>query len=188
MTLAEISKEFKLYDPPCYCDKEYSRHSYLSGKYDEILLPYKDLPVYLLEIGVYNGGSLVLWHKYFSKATIHALELVDRRCEEAKNLDRVEFIVQDAYFPSTYNSIPDKYYDIIIEDGSHFIDHQVGVVKNYASKVNDGGVLIVEDIHGEDNLFRCYKAAIEAKFKTVEVYDAREKTGIYDEIMLICKK
>lgn len=188
MKLAEISKEFKLFDLPCYCDKEFSRHSYLSGKYDELFAPFQDKPIKLLEIGVYNGGSLVLWNKYFSQAIIHGLDKQDLRCEDSKNLDRVSFILKDAYFDETINAIPDGFYDIIIEDGSHFIGHQLNVVHKYCSKVAKGGVLIIEDIHGEENMNSLETLAKKMDYSKVETYDNRAATGIYDEMLLICWK
>ena len=188
MKLSEISKELKLYDLPCYCDKEYSRHSYLTGKYDELFAPYQHLPINLLEIGVYNGGSLILWNKFFSQANIHAFDKQDVRCDDSKNLDRVTFMLRDAYFDSTIDAIQDGYYDIIIEDGSHFIGHQHDVVYKYCPKIKKGGMLVVEDIHGEENMQSLENLAKKLDYSKVETYDNRAATGIYDEMLLICWK
>ena len=44
-------------------------------RYDPILEPWVDQPVTLLEIGVYKGGSLLLWRDYFPSGTIVGVDI-----------------------------------------------------------------------------------------------------------------
>ena len=44
------------------------------------------------------------------------------------------------------NNIPDGFFHIIIDDGSHEIQDQIGTYKNFKSKLNKDGIYIIEDI------------------------------------------
>ena len=44
--------------------------------YERHFAPYRDTPVKMLEIGVFKGGSLEMWRKYFGKAaTIFGIDM-----------------------------------------------------------------------------------------------------------------
>jgi cephalosporin hydroxylase len=60
-TLREIYNSYKHLP---VCDKG-TTHSYIE-KYEEILAPYRDRPITLVEIGVESGGSLAMWAEYFA--------------------------------------------------------------------------------------------------------------------------
>ena len=65
MTLKEIyEKRFAT-----NCDKG-TVHNYIEGYYEEALASYRELPCRLLELGVWQGGSLELWHAYFTHGQI----------------------------------------------------------------------------------------------------------------------
>ena len=53
-----------------------SIHSYLP-LYTILLLPIKDTAANILEICVFNGGSIKLWHDYFTKSMIYGCDLTD---------------------------------------------------------------------------------------------------------------
>lgn len=186
MKLSEIHKNLGLHLEPFDCAKEITCHNYLSGVYDKVFENMEDAPISLLEIGVHRGGSLVLWKEYFKKGVIHGMDKQDVRCEETKNLERVNFLLQDAYFDSTISALQN--YDIIIDDGSHFIGHQEDVIRKYYNKLNVNGILIVEDINGFDDSCRLEKAALEMPYKKVEKYDHRKFTNRYDTICIVCYK
>ena len=54
-----------------YTDKN-TTHSYLP-LYDELLKSRKETARAVLEVGVYHGGSIALWHRYFTNAVVHGL-------------------------------------------------------------------------------------------------------------------
>jgi hypothetical protein len=58
-----------------------TRHSYLS-LYEELLKSKKETAKNILEIGIgssdqgiTNGGSIKLWHDYFTNATVYGLDI-----------------------------------------------------------------------------------------------------------------
>ena len=62
-----------------YTDKD-TTHSYLD-LYDILLKPLQDTATHVLEVGIgnfeeKNGGSLLLWTKYFSKATTYGIDIL----------------------------------------------------------------------------------------------------------------
>ena len=66
--------------------------------YEEILKPFRDKPLRLLEIGVFNGGSLEVWNKYFNNddKVIVGLD-IDKRCKDLKfSTDKIKVIVGNA--------------------------------------------------------------------------------------------
>ena len=49
-------------------------HSYLP-LYDALLKSKKETAKNVLEVGIYSGGSIKLWHDYFSGAVVHAIDV-----------------------------------------------------------------------------------------------------------------
>jgi precorrin-6B methylase 2 len=98
----------------------------------------------LLEIGVWYGGSIVLWSKYFPKGTIYGMDTEDASQGDVKNLSNVKLIFANAYVPGSLNLVPQC--DIIIDDGPHTFMSQVFLIRNYTSKLKPGGVMVIEDV------------------------------------------
>src|ERR1700722_18692475 len=55
-------------------DKSSLDHDYLD-KYERLFAPFRDAPITVLEIGVFDGGSLRLWEDYFPRATIVGINI-----------------------------------------------------------------------------------------------------------------
>ena len=49
------------------------KHNYLQA-YDKLFYEYRDKKINLLEVGVHEGGSLLLWKDYFSNGTIYGMD------------------------------------------------------------------------------------------------------------------
>jgi hypothetical protein len=77
-TLVEIINELGLDNRTNHThgtDKEV--HKYCSTFYDKEFIKYKDKPIKLLEIGLFRGGSLILWRNYFSQAEIIGVDSIN---------------------------------------------------------------------------------------------------------------
>jgi 23S rRNA U2552 (ribose-2'-O)-methylase RlmE/FtsJ len=98
----------------------------------------------ILEIGVYNGESILLWKNIFVNATIYAIDI--NSCDKILNVDRINFIRQNAYCIDCCNIFEDESLDLIIDDGPHTLDSFIFLIKNYLVKLKIGGTLIIEDI------------------------------------------
>ena len=138
----------------------YESVPYLSIKYDSyfpvyeaLLQRYVDCKVTIVEVGVFNGGSLFMWRKFFGpKARIIGIDLNPDAREWEK--DGFEIYIGDQSSETFWTELFQKVgkVDVLIDDGGHTNRQQI-VTSHYAiQNINDGGVLIVEDVH--TNYFR----------------------------------
>ena len=51
-------------------------HSYLS-LYQKLLITKKETAKNVLEVGIYNGGSIKLWSDYFTNANVYGLDIMN---------------------------------------------------------------------------------------------------------------
>jgi hypothetical protein len=73
-------------------------HSYL-GLYQKLLISKKETARNVLEVGIFNGGSIKLWHDFFPNATIYGLDIIPIKnlWSEIKNKQRIKLGRYDAY-------------------------------------------------------------------------------------------
>ena len=108
----------------------------------------------ILEIGIgghdkkYSGGnSLLALENIFKKSNIIGFDYEDKKFLKGGRT----FIFQgDQSKTKDLEQITNKFHklDIIIDDGSHFVDHQFTSFEYLFNYLNDGGVYIIEDIQG----------------------------------------
>lgn len=120
-------------------------HSYLTI-YDKIFNRLKDNDNKILEIGIYKGDSLNLWSEYFTKSEIYGVDCLLSQIDVDLH-DNINIIeVPDAYNNETIRILNDiGKFDVIIDDGSHRVEHQKYVIENYCNLLTDNGILIIED-------------------------------------------
>jgi predicted O-methyltransferase YrrM len=154
-------------------------HSY-TGMYEEIFTPFFSKPVDILEIGIYHGGSLALWSHAFENANITGCDISDQIKDGArKYFENVNLIFGDAYAPKAI----DAKFDIIIDDGPHTFESFVSCLDLYVPRLNDNGILIIEDIKSME------QAQHLAEYhKNSEIVDHRAYKGRFDDICLIVRK
>jgi hypothetical protein len=111
-----------------YTDKN-TVHSYLDT-YNKIFENKRLTANNVLEIGIgdfkeLNGGSLLLWKRYFINAIIYGLDILplSRVMDEVKKDDKIILYTStDAYNQQFFNdNIKDKKFDILIDDGPHTV-------------------------------------------------------------------
>ena len=103
----------------------------------------------ILEIGVLGGGSIELWLKYFGEGAQVIGVDIDPRCLEYKYEGNAQVIMGDQNSPEFWDEFLDKNtgFDIIIDDGSHIMEHQVLTLQKTFPHLKEGGVYICEDTH-----------------------------------------
>ena len=128
-------------------DKE-SFHHY--GKvYEEIFEKFdREASLNILEVGTQKGGSLLAWKEYFPNATVYGVDIVDVVPEEYRK-DTVTRVISD--IKEWRNDIK---WDIVIDDGSHYLLDVAYVIANYVIKLKIGGVLVIEDVRHPSLLTR----------------------------------
>lgn len=122
-------------------------HNYV-GVYDVFLRPIRHTATDILEIGVFKGRSMRLWADYFSKATIHGVDILDTSDLELPI--RVRTYIGDQAKRDDLRSVvvkAGKEFDVILDDGGHTMKQQqisMGFLFPYVKK---GGYYIIEDVH-----------------------------------------
>jgi trans-aconitate methyltransferase len=124
-------------------DKGSWAHNYLMI-YDRII---SNPPDRVLEIGIYQGGSLRVWADEWPDAELHGVDI-----DAAFIRDDIPANIHlaDAYQPSILLepwALPG--FDLIIDDGPHTIESQLFTITKWVTLLRSGGVLVVEDIRDE---------------------------------------
>lgn len=114
--------------------------------YEPHFCRYRGKPVRLLEIGVNRGGSLELWRKYFgTDASIHGIDINPKAADRSPP-DTVVHIgsQQDSQF---LIDIATRFgpFDIVIDDGSHLMLHQINSFEAIYPLLSPQGLYICED-------------------------------------------
>jgi hypothetical protein len=122
-------------------------HHYLDV-YDRHLASYRNQTFFLLEIGVCEGGSLEMWRRYFGpKATIVGIDIDPASASKVDPENHVRIGSQDN--PVFLRQVIAEFGtpDVILDDGSHFADHQRASFEVLFPLLKDGGIYMIEDVH-----------------------------------------
>jgi hypothetical protein len=162
-------------------DKE-SKHKYCSAFYEKSFSDLKDKKLNILEIGIQNGSSLILWNEYFKNSMVYGIDNSNFIKDRLDAYPRIKTIIQDAYKKELTFNLP--LFDIIIDDGPHTLESQIKCINNYFKKLNKNGKLFIEDIDGKHNLEELRKEA--SKFTSnITSIDFRSNTNTEDSLMLV---
>jgi hypothetical protein len=113
--------------------------------YERFLSPFRAKEALrLLEIGVSHGGSLQLWRKYFGPAARIAGLDIDPRTEFCEGNTRVFVGSQDD--PAALDRALDWLggVDVVIDDGSHIVRHQMATLDYLFPRLSDGESIYVK--------------------------------------------
>lgn len=104
----------------------------------------------VLEIGVSDGGSIMMWHEFFPNAEIYGVDTKESGCpliEKLKQEPRVHLFFEDAYKRRFFNKLRSLKFDIILDDGPHDMPSWGFFLMMYHALLAKGGVLMIEDIY-----------------------------------------
>jgi len=166
---------------------KHTGHSYIENFYQDFFEPYRDKELNILEIGTREGDSLRLWEKAFLNSNIYGVDNNNSKRFKDVISERITVTFGDAYTSKVVDSLPS--FDIIIDDGTHTIESQIKCLEFYLPKLNDNGVLLIEDIQKYE-----YIETLEETYKTlggekeVEYYDMRPIKNRYDDIIIVFRK
>jgi hypothetical protein len=116
--------------------------------YDRHFSRFRGREITILEIGVYQGGSLQMWKEYFgAKAKIYGID-INPQCKmlEEENITIFTGSQSDRTFLRTIRKVLPKI-DILIDDGGHTMQQQIVSFEELFGHVSDGGVYLCEDLH-----------------------------------------
>ena len=117
--------------------------------------------VRILEIGIYSGGSLEMWHDYFGPSChVYGVD-VEEACRCYEDEHTTVFIgdqADRAFWRRFRSAVP--VLDIVVDDGGHLTDQQANSVEELLPHLRPGGVYVVEDLHGTRNPFAGYVSGL----------------------------
>ena len=161
-------------------------HSYLP-EYDKILSNKKDSAVNILEIGtvLFGGGSPIMFHEYFKNSKIWSLD-IQGGCGIWEKYPRIEHITANAYSMDIFLKLSNIKFDFILDDGSHKLEDQIFVAKNYFKLLNKEGILIIEDIQHIDHAQQIVDTILsEYPSVTYSIKDLRKNKNRQDDIFIV---
>lgn len=102
----------------------------------------------MIEIGVFGGGSLAMWKQFFgSESRIIGID-INPQCK-VHEADGIEIFIGSQDDPALIDQIFQKYpeIDIVLDDGSHMMNHMVSSFELMYNRINKNGIYMVEDTH-----------------------------------------
>jgi hypothetical protein len=107
----------------------------------------KKKKITLVEIGVTNGGSLMMWREYFKEANIIGIDFNP----SAKKWEEYGFkiFIGDQSDPKFWTDFFSKVgkIDILIDDGGHTNQQQISTFHSCYENINENGIILFEDTH-----------------------------------------
>lgn len=131
-------------------DKSSSYHDYLN-LYDIHFSKFRSEKINILEIGILFGDSLSIFQEYFENASIFAIDINDKTHLKS---ERIEILVGDQSNRGFLQQFENDFFQIIIDDGSHVMEHQQVSFGYLFKKLKSGGIYVIEDLHTSYSEYR----------------------------------
>ena len=115
----------------------------------------------MVEIGVFSGGSFMMWREYFgSQAQLHGVD-IQPACRVYAG-DGLRIFIGDQADPGFWRDFLREVpaFDIVIDDGGHEAREQVETLEALLPHLRPGGVFLCEDIHSTTHVFHAYIAGL----------------------------
>ena len=136
-------------------DKKNKTHGF-SKYYEKHLSFLKEKKIKILEIGSFSGASAAAFSKYFSNCEVYCLDInisnfryYSKRINvfglNSSNPKMVSKFLKKINLKETF-----KYFDIIIDDGSHKNSDQLNTLNHFYQYLVDGGFYVIEDYKFSD--------------------------------------
>lgn len=126
------------------------------------------------EVGVFDGASLNMWAEYYPTAEIVGFDIEDK--SQLKLLPNCKTELLDQGDLDMLKKLGErKCIDLIVDDGSHIIDHQIMTFETLFTSLSSGGKYILEDLHTSTPFFKGYnykngKGALEYLYNLMQGY------------------
>jgi len=124
------------------------KHTNYFSIYDEIFEKFKDKKITLVEVGVTNGGSLMMWREYFKdNANIIGIDYNPA----AKKWEKYGYKIfigdqsNSNFWKSFFEEVGNI--DILIDDGGHTNEQQLATFHSCYKHINKDGIMFFEDTH-----------------------------------------
>ena len=168
-------------------------HSYLDV-YELLLRNRKTSAKNIMELGIWKGGALLLFHDYFQNASIYGIDVlpITNVDESVLSKERIHCIPDtNAYSDETIIKIKELNikFDFILDDGDHTETSMIYYIKNYLDFLTSDGILIIEDFVGGIEMATRVLQTVPALFKDCSfIIDRRPIKNRFDDIVLVIDK
>lgn len=133
----------------------------------------------VLEVGVYSGGSLEMWHHYFGdQCHVHGLDIEEacRSYQDEKTTIHIGDQSDRDFWKRFHEQVPGL--DVLIDDGGHSTEQQRITLEEVVPRLNPGGVYLCEDVTGFPNAFSQFACGLvehlnRAEWEVVETLKSR---------------
>jgi SAM-dependent methyltransferase len=129
-------------------DTDKAQHTHYLRSYEDYFRPLLNQDVKLLELGVYHGGSLLLWRDYFENGVIAGLDLNPVNIDDATGRIRIyQGMQQDTeLLDRIAKETAPEGFDIIIDDCSHIGElTRISFWHLFDNHLKPGGLFVIED-------------------------------------------
>ncbi|MEP6742093.1 MAG: class I SAM-dependent methyltransferase [bacterium] len=129
-------------------DTDKADHGHYLRNYEQYFQPLLDCEVRLLELGVYKGGSLLLWRDYFPRGLIVGLDLQRVQIDDPSGRIRIyQGMQQDTELLDRIASEnAPAGFDVIIDDCSHIGElTRISFWHLFDNHLKPGGLYVIED-------------------------------------------
>jgi hypothetical protein len=123
-------------------------HDYLRF-YEQYFSPLRKRPIILLEIGIEEGCSLAMWAEWFASASIYGVDSRQHSVSKALDLglkNVCPVLCDQGDTETLVAKLGHIKFDVIIDDGSHKSDDQIGCVAALWTCLKPGGLYFIEDL------------------------------------------
>lgn len=146
--------------------------------YQQHLAKFVGRQPHVVEIGVYSGGSLGMWHDYFGAGTRVTGVDIEEACRSYADDTTSIFIgdQQDRRFWRTFRE-QNPSVDILIDDGGHTPEQQRVTLEEMLPHLRPGGVFICEDVHATGNAFSHYVQTLADSLNATEELERLPNSG-----------
>ncbi len=146
--------------------------------YERHLSKFTGRETHVVEIGIYSGGSLEMWRRYFGpRCRITGID-IEEACRAYEG-ERVSVVIGDQADRRFWRDFREHAppIDVLIDDGGHTYEQQRVTLEETLPYLRPGGVYLCEDVHGTDNQFAAYAHALAAQLNAFEAVPEREADG-----------
>lgn len=109
---------------------------------------FRGLPVTIIEIGIFNGGSLRMWRDYFGPDSLVVGVDVNPDCAAFAE-PGIEIVIGDQGDRGFLHELRDRFPSpsILIDDGGHRMEQQIATFEELYANLDANGVYLCEDTH-----------------------------------------
>jgi hypothetical protein len=143
---------------------------------------------------VYGGYSLLSWIEYFPKATVTGFDIDLSNLLIDKKTPRMKLYRVNAASETNIKRIlgePREMFDFILDDASHFPEHQIESFRILAPYLKSDGIFIIEDIDSahQDVIRESLTRTANQYNMSMDWYDLRTETNRrFDDIVAVMKR